>query len=118
MAIPNKQVVNTAVKELVRHASNNSHPSKKSKLFPNWYAGITNDPKIRQVGHTKKAKVEELKAWLPKYARTFANARAIENMLCNKYGFSHCRLQGNTQDDTKVRPSKYVYVYYLPAHLR
>lgn len=116
--IPNQEFVKSKASEIADYALTNSRSDKKKLDFPFWYAGVTNNPKIREVGHKSKLGVDKLDTFKPYYAHTFANARAIENYLCDNFGFDHCKLKGGAKDDTHENPSKWVYVYFIPSSQR
>ena len=106
------------VQKAISYAKRNSRKTKKTQQVPNWYAGITNNPYRREVGHRNKVKVSNLIGWKFYDAETYANAREIEKMLCSTYKFQHCELPGNANTDKSKNPSRFVYIYYLPPEFR
>lgn len=118
MSKTNISVVKKIAGEIISHAFSQSRKDKVHPKFHNWYAGITNNPAIRAVGHKRKLGITELKGFKTWHANTFANARAIEEHLCDSNAFSHCRLKGGSKDDNAPNPSKWVYVYHLPVEHR
>lgn len=111
---PNEEFVKNLAKKIADYALSNSHANKKAQHHPKWYAGITYDANIREVGHKSKRNVDELPHFKNWYAYTYANARAVEKLLCSEYGMSHCKNEGNTNKDDHERPSNRVYTYKIP----
>jgi hypothetical protein len=115
---PDEGTINEIVRKTISYAKRNSRKTKKTQEFPRWYAGITNDPKRREVGHKNRVQVSNLVGWKVYDASTFVNAREIEKRLCSMYYFQHCELPGNANTDQSQSPSRFIYIYYLPPQLR
>ena len=113
-----RNTIHKIVRLAISYAKKKSRKTKRTQKFPNWYAGITNNPYRREVGHKNKVKVSNLIGWKYYDAETYANAREIEKMLCSNYKFQHCELPGNANTDQAQYPSRYVYIYYLPPTFR
>lgn len=111
---PNQEFVEKLAKKIADYAHSKSNSNKVHQKYPKWYAGITYDADIREVGHKSKRGVDELPHFKNWYAYTYANARAVEKLLCSEYGMSHCKTEGNTNKDDHERPSNRVYTYRIP----
>lgn len=112
--LPNMEFVTKLAAAIADYVHSKSHGNKLNPNYPKWYAGITFNPKIREVGHKTKRNVSELVNFNSWYAYTYANARAVEKLLCSIYGMSNCKSEGNTNKDDNPKPSNRVYVYDIP----
>lgn len=104
---PNPEVVGS-LKRDIRSYIKSQYGFFQRVRYEDWYVGIAEDEDSRKKGHKSSKDITELEGFNSWQARSFSNARTVEQDLCEEFELENCNLTGGATEK-----SKKVYVYNL-----